>query len=236
MTKMKFIRFGGLSPIKQTHYDTSTEKPFHNPPRKNGIYAFPYPYIEKFLLDATNEPWNTSNKTQWLKDDDGNKILESDFWKYDFNINDHVINSKYISIIKKQNINKKDLGSCIDKKTLKDTEIIVGESFSETTAKYEIRREHTYMTVLKKPKIFEYNGNIWSHIGYNLKPHQIIETSGSWYKTDMENYLIAMKKEFHSTKRELLKMTKDINLYKDKDPFKNFYAKDTLEVFIEKIK
>jgi len=229
MTKMKFIRFGGLSPVKQTHYDTSSEKPFHNPPRKNGIYAFPYPYIEPFLLGSTSQPWNISNKSQWLKDENENRIKSKDFYNYNnFNkkLNRFEINPKYISLLKKLNIRIKDLGSCIDKNKLN----------KNNTTEYEIIEEDYYITVLKKPKIFEHNGEIWSHLETHIKPEHIIETSGSWVKTNIENYLYALKKEFHSTKREFLKFTNDINLYKDKNPYKSFYAKDHLEVFIEKLK
>ena len=47
MKKLEYIRFGGLSPVNyKGFYNTDS---FHSPPRKKGIYAFIYPYIEDFL-------------------------------------------------------------------------------------------------------------------------------------------------------------------------------------------
>jgi len=47
--KPEFIRFGGLSPVKQRGYTTNDEeRGFHTPPARKGIYAFPRGYIELF--------------------------------------------------------------------------------------------------------------------------------------------------------------------------------------------
>ncbi|MFW6226356.1 MAG: hypothetical protein ACOC3V_05315 [bacterium] len=210
---MKFIRFGGLSPVKQDQYDTSSDKTFHNPPRRKGNYAFPYPYIEYFLLGSSSDPGHISNKSMWLKDEEGNLIKEEDFFKYDRITFEQSVNEKYIKLLKKLKIKKKDLRS--SKK---------GDTF--------------YVTILKKPKYFEYNGEIWHHLGNHLKPHQILETSGSWVKTDMDDYLIALKLEIKESRKGMLKFVKeysDINNYLNKDPFKHHYSRDHLEVFIEKI-
>lgn len=211
---MNFVRFGGLSPVKQDHYTTGDDKTFHNPPRKKGNYAFPYPYIELFLIGSTSDPGHISNKSKWLKDDNGNRIKIEDFLKNDrleFGVDD--INPKYIKLLKKYNIKIKDLRTLEDKKD-----------------------KCIYLSVIKKPKIFKYDGEIWHHLGNHLKPHQIIETSGSWVKSDMKDYIYALKLEHHECKKGMFKIFKDksIDNIKNKNPF-NFYAKDHLEVFIEKI-
>lgn len=57
MNSIKFVRFGGLSPVN--HKKFYKQDTYHSPPCKKGIYAFIYPYIEPFLFawkikDCTN--------------------------------------------------------------------------------------------------------------------------------------------------------------------------------------
>jgi hypothetical protein len=217
MGKNKFIRFGGLSPVIQTHYQTGEEKTFHNPPRRRGIYAFPFPYIERFLLGATDEPGNISNKSQWLRDENGNKIIYEDFYLGTYNEKSLMrdINPKYINLLKKLNIKRSDISAATDKKDDKN-----------------------YITFLKKPKVFEYDGEIWHHLGDYLKPHQIIATSGSWTKSDMDNYNYAFTMDVRAAKRDMLKTAKEFSGFSDfmkKNPYKSWFSKDHLEVFIEKL-
>jgi hypothetical protein len=220
MTKMKFARFGGLSPVKQDQYTTKEDKGFHNPPRRHGLYAFPYPYIEKFLLGATDQPGHISNKTKWLRDEAGNRIKYNDFYdrskEYDLKLDGYPINPEYKRLLKKLNIKQSTLRSYYDEKD-----------------------EVHYITVLNKPRVFEYDGELWHHLGHHLKPHQVISTSGSWVLTDMDNYQIALRLEVHDTKGQMLKSWKsfnaDINDVINRDPYKTMFAKDHLEVFIESL-
>lgn len=48
---MKFVRLGGLSPVKYKRVPGDDPMGFsgHTPPTKHGIFAFPWPYIETFL-------------------------------------------------------------------------------------------------------------------------------------------------------------------------------------------
>ena len=48
---MKFIRWGGLSPVVQKGYNPEMPT-FHCPPARKGLYAFPFPFIEPFLLSG----------------------------------------------------------------------------------------------------------------------------------------------------------------------------------------
>lgn len=49
--KAKFIRFGGLSSVKQKGYKSSMPT-YHSPPARRGIYCFPFGYMEMFLLSS----------------------------------------------------------------------------------------------------------------------------------------------------------------------------------------
>jgi len=71
---IKFARYGGLSPVKQTAYPPS-EDSFHEAPAKRGFYAFVWPYIEKFLLGGYNQLG--VGKFKYVRDKDG-KIIDSD--------------------------------------------------------------------------------------------------------------------------------------------------------------
>jgi len=202
---MKFIRYGGLSSIKQKHYKTK-DKTFHNPPVKYGFFAFPYQYVEKFLLTATNKPGHITNKSKWLKDNNGNKIKCKDFYDSDFNIK-----QKWIKYLKYKNIKKSDIQYCMEHKKI------------------------SYVTILNKPRIFEYNGLIWHHLN-NINEY-IIKENGSWILTTMQNYILLLKKEKHANLKELNKIDKS-SIGKITDPFKGSgltIGKDHLEVFIEKL-
>jgi hypothetical protein len=219
MAKMKFARFGGLSLVKQDQYETGEEKSFHNPPRRRGLYAFPQQYIETFLLGATDTPGHVSNKTQWLKDEFGNKINFNDFYDIKAGLVSksfmYPIKPEYIKLLKKYDIKQKDIRSSHDEED-----------------------KITYITILKKPRVFEYDGELWHHLGNHLKPHQILGTSGSWTLSDMDDYRYALMMEIRDTKRYMLKSWAsyiDMAELMKKDPYKRMFAKDHLEVFIEQL-
>ena len=53
MKRLKLARYGGLSPVKQTHYTSDfNEMSYHGAPQKYGIYAFHWPYIDWWMLSA----------------------------------------------------------------------------------------------------------------------------------------------------------------------------------------
>lgn len=58
MKKLEFVRFGGLSPVN--HKQFYKQESFHSPPRKKGIYAFIFPYIEDFLWS-----WKIKGDDEW---------------------------------------------------------------------------------------------------------------------------------------------------------------------------
>jgi len=215
---MKFIRFGGLSPLKQKHFETGDDKGFHNPPVKRGFYAFPYLYVDKFLLSATNHPSHISNKSSWLKDNDGNKIKESVFYEKDKNgeliwdkNGSFVIKPKWLKFLKRKKIKSSNVYAAHKHKGV------------------------YYMTILNKPHIFNHIGLIWHHL--STKNEYIIRSSGSWVLTEESVYINSLKKDKHDTLKELHKMDK--KSIGQNDPYlgpRLTYAKDHLEVFIERIK
>lgn len=206
---MKFVRYGILQPQKQVRFGQDT---FHAPPCKKGFYAFPYKYVEFFLLGATSEPSNSSGKSQWLKDENGNLIKDDDLWdldSYDTKTGRFDINKKYKNLLKKKNIKSSRLRS-----TEKDGV--------------------NYVTILKQPKEFQYDGNIWHHLEEGLKGKQelVLDRNGSWIKTDIKTYEMCLKRVAHIQYGESYKIW---GLIRNKDGLKS-YSKDHLEVFIEKIK
>lgn len=76
MIKLKFTRFGNLGSHPQD-YEKDSE---YGPPTPKGFYAFPngFKFDHYFLLGATMDPWNRSNKSAWLKDKNGK------FFDYNF--------------------------------------------------------------------------------------------------------------------------------------------------------
>lgn len=82
----------------------------------------------------------------------------------------------------------------------------------------------------KKPKVFEYKGELWHHLGEHLNPGEILKNKGSWYLTDFNSYAKALKKEFTSKK---IKLKQEIGI-ETNNPFSEICI-DHLEVFIEKM-
>lgn len=71
--KPTFVRYGGLSSVRQKGYDVSMPT-FHSPPARRGIYAFPWPYVEYFLLGSLTF---VPGRMVWVKDGKGNRIGEN---------------------------------------------------------------------------------------------------------------------------------------------------------------
>lgn len=215
MKEIKFMRYGGLSPVKQTQYlsDNHPDKGFHNPPRKRGLYAFIKGYEDLFLIGSSSEPNHISGKSKWLKDENDDLIEDTRYFDENKNTNwGYVCPPELKKILKKKGIKETQLG----------TKLIDGKS---------------YLTVLKQPKIFTYKGELWHHLLETTEIHEIIEISGSWVKTSYDAFVKAFNKDKHITLKELYKNFGFDD--KCKDPYIGpgvTYTKDHLEIFIEKIK
>jgi len=227
--KIKFVRFGGLSSVKQKHYiSDNSEKGFHNPPRKKGIYAFPQNYIEKFLLGATNHPALKYPKAVWLKDENGNLLKYYNEFHYNENTQKEIPSEKLKHLLKRKHIKM----SLLDNKS-KSVEDDGNKDY--------------FITVLVKPKIFSYDGDIWHHFIDVAKPQEILNRSGSWILSSYKDYCKLFERERHFDLRNMHSEIKHVFNNRDKIDFNlfsnNVYkhssilktSMDHLEVFIEKI-
>lgn len=95
-----------------------------------------------------------------------------------------------------------------------------------------------YKTKPKKVKVFDYQGEVWHHLGHNLKPSEILQTKGGWVLTDMYYFKKAFKKEFS----QLIKGYKSAHkswcngqLPNAMNNITKHVCIDHLEVFIEKV-
>lgn len=52
--EVKFVRYGGLSPVPQKGFSKKFPT-LHSPPERSGFYAFVWPYIEMFLLSGLSK-------------------------------------------------------------------------------------------------------------------------------------------------------------------------------------
>lgn len=214
--KIKFARFGGLSPVKQKGYTTDPEeRGFHTPPARNGFYAFIWPHYDFFLLGGSWSSVNKKNpKFEYLKDKRGNKIQFEIYVDGILKIN---------PALKKYSLQGKwgNFSKAID-----------GEDISN-----KIWTHNNFAVIKKSPKIFTYTGELWHHFKNKaVKPGDIIYEVGDWIKTDYDIFV----KAFNYDKIDSLCMQRnsigreqiEINA---KSPYKNI-GKEHLEVFIERIK
>lgn len=218
---LTFIRYGGLSPVKQRGFTTDEkDKSFHSPPARKGIYAFPEYWVEMFLLGGDMNSFGVRNRTIKVRDKDGNIVT-----------NRH-------PLFKKLQDRGEKYWDKTDGKLWPDAE-------PDEDGDYDWEDYIHYLTVHQKPRKFEYSGNIWHHLGEFVPNGKIIKEYGSWVLTDMDTYKQAFKNEMKNRKKSALRdlgnWTKDEdNKVKDaqflaRNPYK-WHSKDNLEVFIERVK
>jgi hypothetical protein len=176
--KLRFVRYGGLSPVKQLGFGKDT---FHAPPARRGIYAFPWPYIERFLLTVDDMATGELHpKFQFVKDPKGNKIS---------NLTHPELFNKYSEIDNYYTFSKTQLAA-----TRKADS---GDWSKDTIDATDWDKHEHFIIELKKPRIFTYEGPIWHHLdtGVGIK-------RGEWVKTDIDEYRAALKRELHRVKRD----------------------------------
>ncbi len=71
MMKLEFVRYGGLSSVRQKGYNPSMPT-FHTPPARRGIYAFVAETVEPFLISLDEFD---SRRVEWVRDDAKRRIL-----------------------------------------------------------------------------------------------------------------------------------------------------------------
>lgn len=235
--KLKFARFGGLSSVNQTGYDPNSDD-FHSPPTSRGFYAFVWPYYEMFLLGApqTLNPYVIGAKFSYVRDKD-EKIVDSNHPEYETLAKKH--QNKYWSIstkawyefLKKLPVWDDPEYDIKDEALRKEWD----KKCSGVAKWVLVARPH--------PKIFEFDGVLWSHLGDHLRPEQILARTRDWTKSTVADYRIALDKEMGVVRKADAHIEADYSktekefcfscLFR-KNPFRNF-RRDNLEVFIEKI-
>lgn len=220
--KLKFARYGGLSSVNQEGYNSNIGS-FHSPPAKRGFYAFVWPYIELFLLgmDCTKDPRVSGAKFTYARDSKGVIItdLHPEYESY------YIGKDKYWSIQSKEWSDFYETASHLD-----------GDEFDSLWKSKKIPRY--YLVQKPKPRIFEYNGVLWHHLGTHLKGHSILGTKGSWVKTEMVDYRTALEKEMHKAHKDMMEWCFSPGQYRVLPTNQMALRRgsmDHLEIFVEKL-
>lgn len=235
--ELKFIRYGGLSPVKQRGYKT-TDQSFHSPPSRRGFYAFVWPYIEPFLLSGGTSSIGgidgKNNRIEYLRDDDGNKVP------------DHTEHgSKIFSVMTTEYKHawKKHIEWCDKRDEMLNnghSRLDVHESIGYDPINSYKGEKFVLGKWNRKARVFKVQKTdlIWHHLGENLKPFQELKTNGSWSQSTVQDYSEALHKEFHrmssSNPYKCLGGTRQ-NFMRSNRPCAG-YSIDHLEVFFERVK
>lgn len=204
---LDFVTFGGLSLTKQKGFGKE-DPSFHTPPSRKGIYAFVWPYIEKFLLggsyaDPKQRGKGQRQRMQYVKDKEGN-VITSDHPDY-------------------QKHGEKN-------KNWSFTRTKEGEPWDNEKHDYEKETPTHVLYNNAYRKKFKYQGPLWHHLGEFVREDRILDRKNDWVKTDMATFKEALKKELHRM------MTWDASQNKGKQ-FRGLgtssHIWDNLEVFID---
>lgn len=228
MKTYRFIRFGGLSSVPQKGYNPDMPT-FHSPPARRGIYALPYDRIELFIVPVVNMRTNKKTQrelihpgSQYVRDSKGNKIT--------FNWKEHCGEVEYSKEAQKAyynpHYNPKDFYSDQYKRHIYNHTFWKGNTEVEDYEYEEHNFSHDALIKLKKPKSFDYNGNIWCHLNcyVPIKRKDIIKERGDWLLLDFNSWLkyYTYAKEWNKGK-----------VYETRNH--DNYCWDYFEVFIEKV-
>lgn len=216
-----FVRYGGLSPVKQRGFEPNpSKKTFHSPPARKGIYAFPQFWVEMFLLGGDMNSFGVRNRTVKVRDKDGNIVT-----------NRH-------PLFKKLQDRGEKYWDKTDGKLWPDAE-------PDEDGDYSWEDYIHYLTVHQRPRKFIHSGNVWHHLGEYLPKNEIMKESGGWVLTNIDIYKKAFKLEMKHRRKSALQDLRswsndDENKTVDaqflnRNPYK-WFSNDNLEVFIERIK
>lgn len=175
--ELRFVRYGNINPVKQLGFGRDT---FHSPPARRGLFAFPWPYIERFLLTVSDMMTSELHpKFQFVKDKNGKKIS---------NLTHPELFNKYME----RNYYDYSKSHEIALKKAND-----GDWSKDTVDSTDWDKHEHFVVELKKPKIFAYEGPIWHHLEV---PGGI--KFNSWTKSDIRTYKDALRREIHRVKRD----------------------------------
>ena len=178
-----FITYGGLSLTKQRGY--GVKDTFHAPPSRKGIYAFVWPYIERFLLGGYQHPKErgkrTRNRIQYVRDKEGN-----------------IINSKHPDFDKLTFISNKiwHMQTWKDPKGYQQDSLPIDDDYISPDGLV------LYKHIGRKK--FKYNGPIWHHLKDGVKQFEILDEKGTWVKTEMDVFIREFKKRAIKSERSIL--------------------------------
>ena len=171
MKRIKFLRFGGLSPVKQEGYGNDT---FHAPPARYGIYCFPETAMERFLLGKgvfDNRRMVPVDVNKVKKDKDGYPQAMH-LWKD-----------------KKSEEKLEELWERIDSLKCDDPLKPILEKKIE-----ELKEKNQIYCVHAKPRKFEHYGEVWHHLGKFVKVKDVLKRYQSWVLTSYDVWLKAFQK------------------------------------------
>ena len=231
--KLKFARFGGLSSVNQKGYDSSMPG-FHSPPASRGFYCFVWPFYEMFLLGGADTclPYNPGAKFSYANGSDG-KRLDDKHPEYAKFSEKESGNRYWSTATKEWAAWQKQWPDYSDPDYDKKMESLD----AEWNEKFGHLAKWVY-TEKPRPRIFEYDGEIWHHIVAPVPQVDILATKGAWVKTTTENYRAALEKEIHSAQKGAMEWVSKIKNYPVLINGKlamRFQSKDHLECFIEKL-
>lgn len=181
---MKFIRYGSLKP----QFHNTSEDWVHTPPVAWGFYAFPKGYVEKFLLGGLGEGSVINGRLKYVKDENGEKILDKldNIEEWDDNKGDYIFKEPYNTyLLKTLKLNPKRI------RVERYSKDYYNDNVSADDMRYVILYEN-------EPVIFEYNGEIWHHMDACgnvtlLEPGDIIQRTKYWVKTTISDYKKALE-------------------------------------------
>jgi hypothetical protein len=217
---IKFLRFGDLNPIKQDGYKDDT---FHSAPAPKGFYAFIDFMVEPFLLGGYNPIGTKHSKRKYIKDENGNKVIIGRFYE-DKNkppVDEYDDHFEWVIFVDDEEIKRleKRYGS-------KQKNLFISSG--------RHRDNFIYMTTMKKPKRFKYEGEIWHHHIEHVPNHLILKRNKGWVLTDFVTFVKAFNKAIISNVQWQNKWMKNDNFDGHNMRYKQF-SKDDFEVFIERL-
>jgi hypothetical protein len=204
---IEFVTYGGLSLTKQKGFGKE-DLSFHSPPARRGIYAFVWPYIERFLLggsyaDPKARGKGQRQRIQYVKDKEGNPITS-----------DHPDYEKSGEIGKNWSLTRNQQNKPWNP----------DEEGNEKNTPTQILYRNT------PRKKFKYSGELWHHLGEFVKEDKILDRKGEWVKTDMNTFKDALKKELHRVMKDDMEFGKGKQF---RGLSSSSHVWDQLEVFID---
>ena len=160
-----FVRYGGLSSVRQKGYKADMPS-FHSPPARRGIYACPHGHFDYFLLGTE---YFDQRRMEWLRDKDGNRIPVDDT---------HL-----------------DAWSIRDESAKRDMERLdaeYGEDIPDELLSAHFKKHPMYYFKHSNRAKFIYEGEIWHHLP--CKPHEVLSRKGSWILSTHDNYRNAFRR------------------------------------------